>query len=210
MLSISSWAITEKNKIASANCWMHLLEITWPHTATLLRLTSNNENVTWDGHSWQAIPMIIGEISENLDEIPVCDIQIGNVHNLVESYLLAYAYYTKTNGIFPVVIRLMLVNSGNLANTTPEVEHEFELITGTNDVYWSYLQAGVPSPFRKRTPDDRILKNQCRYPVFKGIECGYAGAGTSCDRTLATCRTFGNSGRYGGFPSVNDNTYRGA
>jgi hypothetical protein len=38
--------------------------------------------------------------------------------------------------------------------------------------------------------------------IFKGARCGYAGAATSCDHTMATCQAFANFARFGGFPSV--------
>jgi hypothetical protein len=38
--------------------------------------------------------------------------------------------------------------------------------------------------------------------VFKGSRCGYAGAATTCDHTMATCQAFANLARFGGFPSV--------
>lgn len=45
----------------------------------------------------------------------------------------------------------------------------------------------------------RMYSTNCSYRIFKGAQCGYAGAGTSCDRTYTTCGLFGNTARFGGF-----------
>jgi hypothetical protein len=45
----------------------------------------------------------------------------------------------------------------------------------------------------------------CRWKVFKGTECAYAGAGTWCDRSYVRCNTLGNAANFGGFrflPSI--------
>jgi len=39
----------------------------------------------------------------------------------------------------------------------------------------------------------------CTFRLFKGPQCAYAGAATSCDRTYATCTALGNAARFGGF-----------
>ncbi len=47
----------------------------------------------------------------------------------------------------------------------------------------------------------------CRWKVFKGTECGYAGVGTSCDRSYTQCNDYSNTANFGGFrwlPSIVD------
>lgn len=209
MITLSAYDIAEKNKTGTSTAWLHLLEIIWPQNAGSYRATDNNEDVTWDSYLWYSKPLIIGEIPENLDEVPQCTIAIENIDRETESSLWDYAYYTKTDGIFPVTVRVMLINSGNLAATTPTTTHEFELQDAESDNTWVTLTCGVTSPFRRRFPDNRLLQNQCQYARFKSVECGYTGAYTTCDRTLETCRLYGNSKRYGGFPGVGDDLYRG-
>lgn len=41
---------------------------------------------------------------------------------------------------------------------------------------------------------------------FKGPNCGYTGPATSCNYTEATCRSYGNFSRFGGFPDLNTKT----
>ena len=47
----------------------------------------------------------------------------------------------------------------------------------------------------------------CRWKVFKGTECAYAGAATTCDRSDQRCVDLGNQANFGGFrwiPSIQD------
>lgn len=43
------------------------------------------------------------------------------------------------------------------------------------------------------------IVGSCRWNIFKGIECKYAGSQTACDRTYTTCSNYGNNLNYGGF-----------
>ena len=49
--------------------------------------------------------------------------------------------------------------------------------------------------------------SSCRWKVFKGTECQYAGAETWCDRSYQRCVDLGNTANFGGFrwlPSIQD------
>lgn len=55
--------------------------------------------------------------------------------------------------------------------------------------------------FEKTTPFATYGVN-CQHRKFKDIRCGYSGSQTSCDRTLQTCKRYGNVENFGGFPSL--------
>jgi hypothetical protein len=47
----------------------------------------------------------------------------------------------------------------------------------------------------------------CRWKIFKGVECAYAGTEAHCDRSYARCIELSNSINFGGFrwlPSIVD------
>ena len=49
--------------------------------------------------------------------------------------------------------------------------------------------------------------SSCRWLVFKGTECAYAGDQTDCDRSYTRCAALGNTVNFGGFrwlPSIED------
>ncbi len=50
-------------------------------------------------------------------------------------------------------------------------------------------------PFREYAPT-------CTYRTFKGAQCGYAGAETTCDRSFARCTALSNTARFGGFTAM--------
>lgn len=84
----------------------------------------------------------------------------------------------------------------------PETEYVFHLKQPKTSSKWATFTLGANNPFSKRFPLNRLLKNRCRYKQFRNWRCGYAGAETTCDRTLARCRELGNSERFGGTPGV--------
>lgn len=43
------------------------------------------------------------------------------------------------------------------------------------------------------------FSGSCRWRVFKGARCSYAGGGTECDRSYSQCETYQNEINYGGF-----------
>ena len=213
-LPISTWAIAEKNKISSDNAWLLAMEFLIPDTGEgqYVRIIANNEDITWNGSIWQAFPFEVDEIGEtSKGEVPRIDIRVSNVNRMFEYYLQAYDVFTKLYGYYPITVKIMVINSGNLSETVPEVSYEFDLQQPKTNAQWATFTLGASNPYRKRFPEYRILKNQCQYKQFGGIECGYqipAGTFPTCDRTLHTCKEYSNSKRFGGFPGAGDGSIR--
>lgn len=57
------------------------------------------------------------------------------------------------------------------------------------------------SPALSRLPF-REYQTICTYRTFKGAQCGYSGAETTCDRTYAACTARSNTTRFGGFVTL--------
>lgn len=202
MLSLSTTAIEEKNKLATDSVWLVALEITIPGLSEPVRVVRNNENVTWRTETWVAFPFELQEVSESaVGEVPRVDVRISNVSRAIEAYLQDYDVYTKNNGFAPITVSIFVLNSKNLADSDPEVEHFFELKQPKTDARWATFTLGAANPFTRRFPQQRILKNFCRF-VFKSSLCGYEGSAGTCDKSLVRCRQLGNSDRFGGFPGA--------
>ena len=107
----------------------------------------------------------------------------------------------KQHGPAPIEVSIFVLNSKNLADTNPAVEHVFELIQPKSSARWVTFTLGAANPFNRRVPRNKIRRNFCRFE-FKGTRCGYRGGATKCNRSLANCRALGNSERFGGFPGV--------
>jgi lambda family phage minor tail protein L len=205
-LPLSSVTIEEKNKLATDSVFLIALSIIVPGLSDPLRVIRTDSDVVWAGETWIAFPFEIEEVSDqSKGEVPQVVVRISNADRAIEAFIQDYDTYVKTYGFSPMGVYIYIVNSKAIAldpYCDPEVEHYFELKQPKITSKWVSFTLGASNPFMRRFPASRVLKNTCRYRVFKGDRCGYVGAETSCNRTLVQCRLYNNSGRFGGFPGV--------
>lgn len=201
MLSLSAVAILEKNKLASGEAWLLLLEAQLP--GYTLRVVRNNEDITWPaagGNVYTAFPFEIDDKSEDRQETPQLSVRVSNINRVVQGYIEA------ANGGAGATVILRVVLSEHLDQVTPEIEETF-IVTGVKcDAEWVTFTLGTDGLNNERFPMDRHMKDFCRFR-FKGIECAYNGGETECNHTLARCRELGNSVRFGGEPALPTNRY---
>lgn len=201
-LTLSSTVIDEKNALGTDSAFLVALEITIPGVVTPIRVVRNNENITWRGYEWLKFPFELEEISQgNKGEVPQVNLKVSNVSRVMEAYIQEYDTYTKINGYTPIEVTIYVVNSNDLANTTPAVEHDFILKQPKTSSMWATFVLSASNPYRRRVPQGRILKNHCRFR-YKDRRCQYIGALSTCDHTLTDCRAHSNSINYGGFPAA--------
>ncbi|MDD5053679.1 MAG: DUF1833 family protein [Sulfuricurvum sp.] len=208
MLSLNSIAIQEKNKLATDSVFCVALEITIPDVAVPIRVINNSEDIAWNGSTWTAFPFTIEEISDvSSGEVPRVDVKVSNVNRIFEAYLQTYDTYCKTNGFEPIEVSIFVINTAVIASSATaeaEVEHQFELKQPKTNSQWATFTLGASNPFSRRFPQNRILKNHCRYR-YKGTDgrCGSTNSTfDTCSHTLAACRERENSERFGGAPGV--------
>jgi len=215
-MTLSAVAYLEKNKMASSKAWLILLAITFP-SSYVLRVVANNEDVTWPvtaGNLYTAFPFELDDIGDSSKgEVPSVGLKVSNVSRVLEPYL------ENEDGLIDSTVKIYVVNSTHVTtpskgtginNDSPEIELDFEITDSTADEQWVTFTLGAMNPFNRRFPRSKVWKNVCRYTGttgsvngFKGSRCQYAGAQTTCDRTLYTCRTVMlNSINFGGFPGV--------
>lgn len=200
-LPLSSTAIQEKNALATDGVFLICLKVIVPGTDPIY-LVRNTDDIVWAGQTYQAFPFELDEIGQGKDgSVPQVNLRISNVTGVMESYVQAYDAYCKANGYSRITVSIYVINSKNLVDPTPECEHEFILKNPSSTAQWMTFILSASNPFRLRSPMNRILKNYCSYR-FKDARCQYAGAVTTCDHTLPTCRVLGNSIHFGGFPSA--------
>jgi phage-related protein len=207
-ISLSSIAITEKNKLNSDSVFLVALKIDIPASPshTIVRIVNNSENITWLGETWVAFPFTINEISEATGEVPRVDIQVSNVSRVIDVYLAYYDAYIKANGYEPITVYIYVINTAVIANNgnaAPEVEHIFELKQPKLDSKWATFTLGASNPYNRRFPQNRMFASHCRFR-FKGTDgrCGYTGVTTNCNHSLTACRALNNSIRFGGAPGI--------
>jgi lambda family phage minor tail protein L len=195
MLSISSAAIAEKNKIATASAWLVLLEIQLD--AETIRLVNNNQNVSWNSQTWLAFPFEVDTVEETgKGEIPSVSVKVSNVTGEIMQYLEAE---DGANGV-NVVIRV--INSDASANDTAEVELTFIVDRTEYDEALITFHLTGANCLTRRVPPRRYLKNFCGF-VYGSIRCGVPSSTVStyptCNKSYADCEERGNDSRFGGF-----------
>lgn len=200
-IPLSSQAIQAKNSLSPDSVFLLCLKILVPGTDPIY-IVRNTDDIIWAGQTWQAFPFEIDEVGQGSDgSVPQVNLRVCNIGRAMEAYVQAYDTYCKNNGYARIFITIYVVNSLNLADATPECEHEFILKNPTSNEEWMTFVLGASNPFRMRSPKNRILKNYCTH-TFKDARCAYTGAVATCDHTFVTCRNLSNSSRFGGFPSA--------
>jgi len=204
-LSLNSLAIEEKNKLSTDSVFLVALKIDIPGLADPVRVINNSENFIWKGETWIAFPFTIDELSDQAGkEIPTVTISLSNVNRVMEIYLEQYDTYIKTNGFSPITVEISVINTAVIAvngNADAEVTHYFQLRQPKTNSKTATFILSADNPFMRRFPQNRILKNHCRF-IFKDVRCQYSGVETSCSKTLTRCRELNNSLHFGGAPGV--------
>ena len=197
-LNLSTNQIIEKNKLSSTNIELLLLEITYESEDPIC-LCLNNAELVWNSKTWYpALFSLSGLMETKNAEIPSVSLIFMDIGRVITPYIELY------NGGVGAEIILRVVDSIYLANTTPKIEESMEILDCAID-YANKIsfKLGAENLFNRRCPQERYLKNHCRFKTFGGDRCGYVITGSeTCDRTFINCDTLGNSSRFGGFPGV--------
>jgi lambda family phage minor tail protein L len=167
-----------------------------------LRMTSNLTEVLFGGYVYSPFPMTIQHQSESIEgNIPDVNIGVSNADRVVQGYIEAL------NGAVDCEVIMRIVHQANLTSDFSDFERHFKILgtVCTND--WVSFSLGLMSPIYLRYPLFRVLGAHCNW-LFKGSECGYSGQTDSCDHTLKTCKSLGNSARFGGFPGLDSSGMR--
>lgn len=195
MSNLSIASIIEKNRLSTTGADLVLLDIL---LSTPIYIVNNNENITWNGQEYIAFPFKLGSINYDGKETPNITLNVSNVTRSVGAALAQ----VKGGGGTEVILRV--VNSNILSE--PAMREEYFIVKNSGrDGTWCSITLGVVDEGQKRFPEKTTMKNFCSYLAstgFKGIECAYNGAETTCDGTLKRCRELNNSARYGGAPGV--------
>jgi len=198
MLNLSSTLLSESNRLSSNSAWLTLLEITIPGYATVVRLVKNNVDVVFGGETYTAFPMEIDTSSwTSKGDIPSLGIRVSNIANTFNQILREYDGGVGGNVIFT------LVSSEHLTENYAELQREFTILSSSVDNYWVSFTLGSSNPLRQRFPLYTYMAHYCNWVQhFKGAECKYAGAETTCNGTWVQCQAYANTSNFGGFPGL--------
>lgn len=202
----------EKNLVHASTPWIVLLDVTLTDTdnsagATVLRFAANNENVTFGGNVYTALPFEASLINVNAQgKIPTVNLRVLNITRVLTPYL------NSLDGGLNSTVKMTLINTGHLGEDYSELELEFEVLGCEVNAYWVSWTLGMANPLNQRFPLYRFLANHCNWE-FEGLECGYvAGSGetiyTTCDRTLTQCIQRTQQVNFGSFIGMNNDSIR--
>lgn len=185
----------EKNKLVSTAPWLVLLTVTLPD-ASVIRLARNTEDVTFGGNVYTAFAFELGEQASGGDgRIQGVSLKVANPGRALQPYMEA------NGGLVGCSVVLVVVHADNLASDYTELTLAWTVLDAQSAGDWIVFALGAENPLRRRFPLQAAIPFSCNWQ-FKGAECAYAGATTSCARTLDACRTLGNSVRFGGRPGI--------
>jgi len=194
--SIDSTFTGEKNSLSNKPIFIYAL-YNYDGGSNNLYFTNYDADIVYDGITYTAFPIYHEDIGENSSgQIEIVRIHVGNVSRLIQAYLETYDLRRKKFSIKQVF-------TNQLADTDAYLEEIFYIDSYSadqNEVVFSL--SSKLDILNVNLPLGRYPRNHCPWK-FKGNECGYSGAETSCDKTFDTCRKImGNQTRYGGFPSI--------
>lgn len=197
MKTLSANLILEKNKVGAKSAWLILVDIEVT-VGTTLRYVANNENVTFDGNLYTALPLMIDSTKEtSKGEIPSVNLSVSNITRVLRTYLESY------DGLTGCDVTLYVVNSDFLAEDYSDLTLEFSVLETKVTEEWVSLRLGAQNPLRKRFPLMRYMAGQCNWSdSFKGVECKYAGSATVCDGSWRRCKELSNVANFGGYPGL--------
>ena len=197
MLTLPSDLIAEKNKLYSAGSFIELIEIQSTGLSSTVYLANNNEDVAWNGNTWQRFRFESGEFSESDEgETQTVSIKVSNVSRIVQGYI-----EQTSNGLIGDTIIYRLIHVDHL-NESAAITTTLTILECVCDEMWVTFTLGLQNFFLRRFPAHIYSRTICRYEEFGGTACGYSGSSTSCDRRFSTYITLSNSSRFGGQPGI--------
>lgn len=191
MLTLSTASILEKNKIDATGVWLMLLDI--EYKGDIVRLVYNTEDITFQGNKYIAFPFKLADVNNNSTDLPNVKLSVSNVTRTIQRLAEDNQGFTGAN----VIVRVINTNVPNVC----EVEEHFVITGSVANAEWMEFTLGTDFSFTRRFPLIRIMKDFCPFK-FKGVQCGYKGTETECNKTLSRCRALGNSVRFGGEPTI--------
>jgi len=199
--SISIINAIEKNKLASDNSFIVLLEIQLVDSDTdqvteTMYVANNNENITYESNIYVAFPFSL-TLTQESGGVPEVTMSARDFQKTLSTKMAALSGATGS------IVIMRVVNSNNLAAEV-ELEEIFEVIDSGNTDYTINVKLGAENPLRRRFPRGVQMRDRCRWQ-YKSAECAYAGAELSCDLTLQGangCAFHNNEPNFGGYPGL--------
>lgn len=173
--SILPLIAVEKNKIATQNAFVALLEITINNTASTKKYyCNNNENLTYDGDTYEASSFDLTIVSENVKgEIPSLELNIQNVDRILGGIIDA-----ADGGLGSSVVVSVVEVDATTKGCTLAFSKEYEVMFVEMGGASLTVTLGVPNLLRQFFPFYKYIAEHCEWR-FKWHECKYEDTSAS-------------------------------
>ena len=177
----------------SFTTWDPLYYVNWNHDVYGWTMDSNGDLNAVEA-LYVGLPIIRGSIKNDIDgQIPEISVSIPNTDRVVEA-LIQSSSYLRGRDIYLLTTFAKFLPSGATAYHIGSSPDRFSIIkekmfidSTTSDENLVTFSCKPKLAVRNAVIPRRKFGRECQWE-YKGTECGYAGAATSCDKTLDDCR----------------------
>lgn len=187
-----------KNKVGDKITPIYLYSIQYDAVANKwLRFCSHTSDIEFDGITYQKYTITHDGTSENLNgRADKVNLAIGNVNRQLQYYLDTYDGLKGKK----VTISLVWLEKIDFVDSVMTGEYRIEDSTSNKKAVSLTLSSNL-DVLDVQLPRRSFHRYYCRF-LFKGQDCGYAGAEGVCNKTFQRCEELGNITRFGGFPGI--------
>lgn len=192
-----------KNQFGQDSPWLIMVDIDLTGMGgPMFHLVANNEDITFQTREYVACPINVELPKESSKgEIPSLKLSISNVTRFLQ------VEFEKYSGGVGSPVTFYIVNAGLLTENYAELTMDFDIISASCTSQWAEISLGASNPLRRRFPLHRYIAAHCNW-LYKGAECAYAGALTTCKRNLEDCIAHSNAPRFGGYRGLASGSLR--
>ena len=188
----------EKNKLVNRPVWLFTLH-NYNGSGTDLHYAEWDSDITFDGVTYTKMAIKHDFTSSNTSgSIDSIRVTVGNAGRVIHPYLELYDFRGKK-----VTIQCVFLDQiGSAASYIKDMFY-IDSITATDESVTFNLSSKFDI-LNVNLPNRIYMRGYCAWK-FKGTECRYSGAETTCNKTAEACSAMAagsNYQRFGGFPSV--------
>lgn len=162
---------TEKNRLSSANAWIHLLEIEIS-PGTFYRIVDNNETIVYNGENYDPLYFNITQ-RDKTTEGKIQNIELSlRINPVIASAIDMHNGFENANIILMLGQTKQYSGYIGLLDDLPAIISYYKVLyTHTNDTF-AIFKLGLPNLNLKKFPSKKYYKNHCAYN-YEGSACGY-------------------------------------
>jgi phage-related protein len=201
MRTLDPQVIAKKNALApGSGSWVWLV-VLYINENEQLYITSNNEDVIYNGKTFQRSGLNVEIEDENAEgNLPKARLMMYNMDSFLSKKL------NECKGFPNGKATVRLINTDHLTDTS-DLSYDFRILSAVDDLEDQAigLEIGNDDLIRFKVPYARVYDNTCNYNYRDTATCKYSGGLSTCDFTfdgVNGCEAHSNSENFGGLPGL--------